>query len=90
MHYGDIGDYAEDVEEILDQGVSTLLDANLPMEAFHLVCAAFEQVVTIDSDDDGELGDVSDYCCEQWRMMYRRRPVMLDELKQAGFCPRRI
>ena len=65
--YQDVGGYADDVEEILDQGVSTLLEANLPMEAFHLVCAAFEQVVTIDSDDDGELGDVSDYCCEQWR-----------------------
>ena len=55
-----------ELSQLVEEKVPLLLEAAMPMEAFELINAVFEEAYHTEMDDDGELSELFSCCKESW------------------------
>ena len=67
VDYENAWDYASELEALLAENAELLLERGLTEDAFSLICAVYEEVVTVEIDDsDGEIAMLLSACEEEW------------------------
>ena len=67
VDYENAWDYASELEGLLTENAGLLLERGLTEDAFSLICAVYEEVVTVEIDDsDGEITMLLSACEEEW------------------------
>ena len=67
IDYENAWDYANELEGLLTENAELLRESNSLDEAFSLICAVYEEIVTVEIDDsDGEITMLLSACEEEW------------------------
>jgi len=71
VDYENAWDYASELEELLRDNGELLRERGQTEEAFSLICAVYEEVVTVEIDDsDGEVTMLLSACEEEWEEVF--------------------
>ena len=80
IDYENAWDYASELEELLTENAERLREMESIEDAFSLICAVYEEAVTVEIDDsDGEITMLLSACEEEW-----------DEVFEAANTPQKL
>lgn len=71
MDYENAWDYASELEDLLKENAELLREMESIEDAFSLICAVYEEAVTVEIDDsDGEITMLLSACEEEWDKVF--------------------
>ena len=86
VDYENAWDYASELEELLMENAKLLREKELIEDAFSLICAVYEEAVTVEIDDsDGEITMLLSACEEEWDEVFEAANAAQKQKMQEWF-----
>ena len=86
IDYENAWDYANELEELLTENAELLRERSSLDEAFSLICAVYEEAVTVEIDDsDGEITMLLSACEEEWAEVFEAADAAQKQKMQEWF-----
>ena len=86
IDYENAWDYANELEELLTENAELLRERSSLDEAFSLICAVYEEAVTVEIDDsDGGITMLLSACEEEWNEVFEAADAAQKQKMQEWF-----